>query len=82
MLDQSIQSAFDKATETLIEISLNPIAVLGKQIVSGTNYAILCYGRITESSLYSIYLITLYEDLNGKAEIVSQAYVNLSDYNK
>ena len=85
MLAEKIQTAFDKATETLTGMVYKPIAVIGKQIVSGTNYAILCYG---EPSVYpndsktNIYVITLYVDLNDNSEIISSSYVALGDYNK
>ena len=63
--------------------SLKPIALLGKQVVAGTNYAILCYARpSTEATQEYIYLLTLYESLDGKQEIISTAYVNLADFNK
>ena len=83
LLDESIQTAFNNATSTLTGMSFTPIAVLGKQIVSGTNYAIICYGGPSyENSEKSIYVLTLYQDLTGHSEIVSEAYVNLADYNK
>ena len=62
---------------------LKPVALLGKQVVAGTNYAILCYARpITEATQEYIYMLTLYDSLDGKQEIISTAYVNLADFNK
>jgi len=82
VLDSEVQDIFDNATSTLTGMMYNPIAVLGKQIVSGTNYAIICYGRASyEGMSDAIYLITLYEDLNGNDEIVSHAYIDISEYN-
>ena len=61
ILSREIQIAFDNATSTLTGATYTPIAVLGKQIVSGTNYAILCYGKASyNDSTGAIYLITLY----------------------
>ncbi len=82
-LEEKVQKAFDNAASTLTGITFKPIAVLGEQKASGTNYAILCYGGASyESSKLGVYIITLYEDLRGTQEIISHAYVNLSDYNK
>ena len=81
MLDEKIQGIFDDAVSKVTGIMYYPIAVLGKQNVSGTNYAVLCYAK-PDNNTNSIYLITLYEDLNNTHEIVSQAYVDLSKYNK
>ena len=83
MLSEDVQEAFDNATSTLTGMTFNPIGVLGKQVVAGTNYAILCYARpSTEATQEYIYLLTLYESLDGKQEIISTAYVNLADFNK
>lgn len=83
MLDEQLQAAFDNATNKLTGVNYSPITLLGTQLVSGTNYAILCYGKSTdENAKEAIYLLTLYEDLNGTQEIVSQAYIDLADYNK
>ena len=83
MLDQKTQAAFDNATSTLTGTTYSPITILGKQLVSGTNYAILCYGKPSyENKNEAIYLLTLYEDLNKTQEIISQAYINLDNYNQ
>ena len=81
MLDEKTQGIFDDATGKVKGIMYYPIAVLGKQNASGTNYAVLCYAK-PDNNINSIYLLTLYEDLNNTHEIVSQAYIDLSKYNK
>ena len=82
MLSETVQEAFDNATSTLTGMTFNPIAVVGKQVVAGTNYAILCYARpSTEATQEYIYMLTLYDSLDGKQEIISTAYVNLADFN-
>ena len=81
--DEDVQAAFDKAIEALTGMTFNPIAVVGKQVVSGTNYAILCYGKAsTNGTVEGIYLLTLYKDLNGNQEIKYNAYIDLADFNK
>ena len=80
MQGEKVQQIFDDAT-ALIETTLSPIALVGTQVVSGTNYAILAYGGLTEEEA-KIYLVTVYEDLEGVRQIVSSAYVDLSEYNQ
>ena len=83
ILDDDVQTIFDKATSTLTGMSYKPIAVLGTQIVSGTNYAVLCYGSASyENMPEAIYLLSLYKDLEGNQEITSIAYVDISIFNQ
>ena len=80
--DEEVEAAWEKATETLTGMSYNPIAIVGKQVVSGTNYAILCYAKGSyEGSTESIYLVTLYKDLEGNQRITYNAYINLASFN-
>lgn len=80
--DEDVSSAWEDATKTLTGISYNPIAVVGKQLVSGTNYAILCYANGSyQGSTESLYLVTLYVDLNGTSKIISNAYIDLAELN-
>lgn len=81
-LENDIQTIFDDATSKIKDTTYYPIEVLGTQLVSGTNYAILCYRKGNDSIQDSIYLITLYEDLNKTNEIVSEAYIDLKKYNQ
>ena len=47
-----------------------PIALLGTQIVSGTNYSILARGKaVVPDAEPSYEIITIYEDLEGNAKI-------------
>lgn len=81
--DDKIQSVFNEAVSTLAGMSFKPIAVLGKQLVSGTNYAILCFGAATvPDAIENVYLLTVYEDLEGTCEVVSHAYIDLALFNK
>ena len=83
MLDEKIQTAFDEATSKITGATYLPIGVLAHQMVSGTNYAVLCYGKLaTQEENNGIYLLTLYEDLHNTREIVSIAYVDLATFNR
>lgn len=83
MIDSEIQSIFNEAMEKIQGADYKPLGVLAHQAVSGTNYAVLAYGRINTTEENSgVYILTLYKDLNGTSEIVSSAYVDLADFNK
>lgn len=60
--------------------TFTPIAVLGHQVVSGTNYAVLTYGKYNDKE--GVYILTLYKDLEGNSKIISEHYLDLGDFNK
>ncbi len=81
--DSKVQSIYEDAVSKLSDVTYKPIALLGTQLVSGTNYAVLAYGYFNLPYDNSgIYVLTVYEDLNGTREVVSSAFVDLSEYNK
>lgn len=62
--------AFDKATEGLVGYTYNVMAVLGSQIVAGTNYSYLCRAEMAVPDAKPEYVIVnVYENLEGNAEI-------------
>ena len=62
-------------------VSLSPIAVFGTQVVAGTNYRMLCYGTtVTKDPVTNLYVVTVYEDLEGEAEITDIAPFDLLAY--
>ena len=70
---QEAQEAFEKAVSGSSEgeEEYEPIALLATQIVSGTNYCLLCRTNpVDEGSVSSYILLYLYEDLNGNAQIL------------
>ena len=80
--DEKIEKMYESATSELTGVEYKPLLVIGKQIVSGTNYAILCYGKpIVPNATTDIYIMTIYNDLNGNSEILGISYINLADYN-
>ena len=80
-LSGDVKDAFDKAT-SIVGAEYTPIAYLGDQVVSGTNYAVLSLAKTaTAESIYSINVLTIYKDLNGDVKLSSVAYVDLADFN-
>lgn len=69
--NKDAKKAFEKATDGLEGYDYEPIAVLGRQVVEGTNYSILCKGTVIVPDAEPVYeIITVYEDLDGNAEII------------
>lgn len=78
-LPEDAEKAFEKALEGLTGESYEPIALLGRQVVSGTNYAILCKGTPSYPDAQSeLAVVTIYEDLSGSASILSVEPFDLS----
>lgn len=78
--NKDAKEAFEKATDGLEGYAYEPIAVLGRQVVEGTNYSILCRGTVIVPDAEPVYeIITVYEDLDGKAEITGDKEIFSGD---
>ena len=78
---EDAQKAFTKANEQYVGVSLSPIATLGTQVVSGTNYLVLCTGTpATENPTNQLYLVEVYADLQGGAQITQVEAFDLLSY--
>lgn len=70
-LNHHVKSVFNRALDGLVGAEYEPVALLGTQVVAGTNYAILC--RITPVVLHPEPhwgVVYIYEDLQGKAKFL------------
>lgn len=64
------KAAFKKATAELLGVSYQPIAVLGTQVVAGTNYAILCRATpVIPDAAPDITIMYIYENVDGTVDI-------------
>lgn len=80
LLTEEEQDIFDKAETTLAGGAYTPVAVLGTQVVAGTNYAYLCLGAPDEpEDLAKWYIVTLYKDLSGNVTTLSIRDIDLTD---
>ena len=79
-----IAEVFGKATETLCGVEYVPVAYLGSQVVAGTNHCILCRADVSVAELQdgsqSYVLMYIYEDLDGNAEIMNIAGLDISSF--
>ena len=74
LVPDDAEKVMEKAAESYSEGTLEPIALLATQIVSGTNYAYLCKDGDGNLSIAFVY-----EDLSGNTEVTSVAEFNLWD---
>lgn len=80
-LDSNMTSIFNKAVADNQVYSYVPIALLGEQVVAGTNYAFLALGqRLDNPDIYSINVLTVYSELDGNATLTGSAYIPLAKY--
>lgn len=73
------QAALEEATSQLVGANYEPIALLGTQIVSGTNYCILC--RVTPVTLNPqphFSLVYVYAALDGSCKIIDTADLDIA----
>ena len=81
-IPEEVLAAYDKAAETVDWVwdKVEPLAYLGSQIVAGTNYALICKGESSDEKAASIMVLTVYEDLEGKAEVTNIYSLDLTQY--
>ena len=79
-LTDEAQAAFDKALDGLTGVGYTPLALLGTQLVSGTNYCILCEAKVVYPDAVPYYaLVYVYADLQGNAEILDIVILDIGD---
>lgn len=76
-----VKKAFENAMKDLVGVDYEPIAYLARQLVSGSNYCILCRSTsVYPNAKPSYSLVYIYEDLEGNAQMISAAAISsLSD---
>lgn len=74
------KKAFDKAIEGYVGMDLETVALVGTQLVSGTNYHILCKGKpVTANPAPEWDFAVVYQDLNGNASITNVVKLDTND---
>lgn len=77
------QEAWDAAMAEFVGTSYNPEAVLGTQVVAGTNYAILTNGTtVTAEPVNTVAVLTIYQDTEGASSVINIKNINLADFNQ
>ncbi|SFC59827.1 hypothetical protein [Ruminococcus albus] len=74
------RAAIEKTYVKMMDVEYEPVALLGKQVVAGTNYCILCKVTSLYSHTRQTYAVFyVYEDLEGKAEITDTMDITLGN---
>ena len=69
-ITDELQALFDRATEGLLGVNYEPVALKGTQIVNGTNYCFLCRSITVYPGAEPGYsLVYIYQDLQGNTEV-------------
>ena len=70
VITEDIRKICNKAFEELEGVRYTPIALLGTQVVAGTNYQVLCAAEVVVPDAATEYaVVTIYEDLEGNVEV-------------
>ena len=73
-ITEEFRKVFDRATQALTGMQYTPVAYLASQVVAGTNHRVLCKATAAVPDAAATYaVVTVYEDLNGNAEITEVA---------
>lgn len=76
-----VKTAFDKAAASLMGSTYECAAYLGSQVVSGTNYSLLCRSTpVSPDAEPGFVLTTLYADAQGNAEFQDVIELDLGSY--
>ena len=71
-IPDEVKECFDKALDGLVGCTYDPIALLATQVVSGTNYCLLCRCTVvTPDAPECFVLMYLYKNLEGECSILS-----------
>lgn len=74
-------TALTSAMKNYDGMMFRPLVLLATQVVSGTNYLILCEGAaVTQDPQEGLYAVTVYADLSGNAQISNVQMLNLLAY--
>ena len=79
--NKAVKKAYKQAMKDNAD-GYEPIAYLGDQVVAGSNYMILARGKGTDEVDKGLYLIIIYADLNGNAEINRIEPLELGNYDQ
>ena len=79
-LAEDAKAAFDGAFAGFDGVGYQPIALLGTQVVAGTNYAFLAKSAVVSpDAISNLAVVFVYADLEGGYELLNAANVSLAD---
>ena len=73
------EDIFNRAVDKAVGVSYEPVALLAKQVVAGTNYVFLCQGTtVTAKPTKAWYILTASRSLKNKVTLRSVKKIRLS----
>ena len=70
-LEAGAKAAFDEAAKGLLGVKYAPLACIGKQVVAGTNYAILCAAtKVTAEPASALVVMVVNDPISGDAATI------------
>lgn len=77
-ITEEMQALFEKGVADLLGVTYTPVALLGAQLVAGTNYCFLCQAAVVYPEAQPYYaLVYLYEDLEGQVSVLQIDVLNI-----
>ena len=68
---QEAEDALAKALESFVGSNIEPVALLGEQVVAGINYCMLCrVTAVTPTAVPKFALVYVYAGVNGNCELL------------
>ena len=76
-----VRALVEEAAGQLLGATYEPVALLGTQVVAGTNYCVLCRkSAVVQNPQYEYVLMYIWKDLDGKASLLGFDDIELGDY--
>lgn len=71
-ITEEVKTVVDAALEKLLGVDYTPVALVGTQVVAGTNYCVLCEAAAVVPDAVPYYvLVYIYEALDGTVELLT-----------
>lgn len=81
-MPERLATATSKAFADYKDLVISPIACVGTQVVAGTNYALVCSGKTDKDAKSNLYMVKLYDGIDGTVEILSICPIDITALKK
>ena len=72
VVTEEAKAALEKALENFVGSNVEPVALLGTQVVAGTNYCLLCkLTNVVPDAVPYYAIVFVYQGVDGTSEILS-----------
>ncbi len=78
-LDEETLAVFEQAFDGFVGSKVTPVALLGTQVVSGTNYCFLCHTQtVTLEPVEGFCLVYIYQSLEGETQVLAMVDLDIA----